>query len=39
MKVYTDYHNMGGNTWIDTLHDEVMHWEIVEDETELKVDN
>ena len=39
MKLYSDYHDMGGNTWIDALHDEVMHWEIVEDETELKVDN
>ena len=39
MKLYNDYHDMGGNTWIDTLHNEVMHWEIVEDESELKVDN
>lgn len=39
MKLYIDYHDMGGNTWIDTLHNEVMHWEIVEDESELKVDN
>ena len=39
MKLYSDYHDMGGNTWIDSLYNEVMHWEIVEDETELKVDN
>lgn len=35
MKLYTDYHDMGGNTWIDTLHSEVMTWEIVQDESEL----
>jgi len=29
---------MGGNTWIDTLHNEVIGWEIVEDESELKLD-
>lgn len=39
IKFYTDYHSMGGNTWIDSLYKEVMSWEIVEDETELKVDN
>ena len=39
MKIYNDYHSMGGNTWIDMLHAEVITWEIVEDETELKVDN
>ena len=39
MKLYTDYHDMGGNTWIDTLYSEVMKWQIVEDEGELKVDN
>lgn len=39
MKLYKDYHIMGGNTWIDSLHNEVIHWEIVEDERELKVDN
>ena len=36
MKLYNDYHDMGGNTWIDSLYKEVMHWEIVEDEVELK---
>ena len=39
IKLYSDYHDMGGNTWIDSLYKEVMHWEIVEDESELKVDN
>ena len=39
MKLYNDYHDMGGNTWIDSLYKEVIHWEIVEDENELKVDN
>lgn len=36
MKLYTDYHKAGGNTWIDSLHQEVMTWEIVQDENELK---
>ena len=36
MKLYSDYHEMGGNTWIDSLYNEVMQWEIVEDEGELK---
>ena len=36
IKLYNDYHEMGGNTWIDTLHDEVITWEIIEDESELK---
>lgn len=39
IKLYKDYHEMGGNTWIDTLHDEVITWETVEDDTELKLDN
>jgi hypothetical protein len=26
---------MGGNTWIDALYNEVLTWEIVEDESEL----
>jgi hypothetical protein len=26
---------MGGNTWIDTLYNEVLNWEIVEEENEL----
>jgi len=26
---------MGGNTWIDALYNEVLTWEIVEDEDEL----
>jgi len=24
MKLYNDYHDMGGNTWIDSLYNEVM---------------
>lgn len=36
MKFYNDYHLMGGNTWIDSLYNEVKDWEIVEDESELK---
>ena len=39
MKLYNDYHDMGGNTWIDNLYNEVKCWEIVEDESELKIDN
>ena len=35
MKFYNDYHQMGGNTWIDALYNEVLTWEIVEDEDEL----
>ena len=35
MKLYNDYHSMGGNTWIDTLYEEVKDWEIVEDMDEL----
>lgn len=36
IKFYKDYHSMGGNTWIDTLYEEVLKWEIVEEESELK---
>lgn len=36
MKFYTDYHSMGGNTWIDTLYEEVKDWEVVEDQSEFK---
>lgn len=36
IKFYNDYHSMGGNTWIDTLYEEVIHWEIIHDESELK---
>ena len=36
MKIYEDYHNQGGNTWIDTLYSEVTNWEPVQDESELK---
>lgn len=36
IKFYTDYHDAGGNTWIDTLYEEVKEWDIVHDEDELK---
>lgn len=36
MKLYNDYHQMGGNTWIDSLYEELKDWEIVEDADELK---
>ena len=36
IKFYNDYHSMGSNTWIDALYNEVMTWEIVEDENELE---
>lgn len=36
MKFYIDYHDAGGNTWIDTLYEEVKEWGIVHDEDELK---
>ena len=36
IKLYDDYHSMGGNTWIDSLYKEVIQWEIVEYEDELK---
>ena len=36
IKFYTDYHDAGGNTWIDTLYEEVKEWGIVHDEDELK---
>lgn len=36
IKFYNDYHSMGGNTWIDELYKEVITWEIIEDENELK---
>lgn len=36
LKFYNDYHEMGGNTWIDTLYSEVKDWEAVEKEKDLK---
>lgn len=36
IKLYEDYHEAGGNTWIDTLYSEVIIWETVELEQELK---
>lgn len=35
IKIYKDYKDMDGNTWIDALYSEVITWEIVEDATEL----
>ena len=35
IKIYKDYKDMDGNTWIDALYSEVITWEIVEDESEL----
>ncbi len=36
LKFYNDYHEMGGNTWIDSLYEEVKDWEAVESEKDLK---
>ena len=36
LKLYSDYHSAGGNTWIDSLYKEVVTWETVEFESELK---
>ena len=36
IKFYEDYHSMGGNTWIDALYADVVKWETIEDEDELK---
>lgn len=36
IKIYNDYKPMGGNNWIDALYEELITWEIVEDENELK---
>lgn len=36
IKFYEDYHSMGGNTWIDALYADVVKWETIEDENELK---
>ena len=38
IKFYEDYRSMGGNTWIDALYGEVKDWQIVEDESELKLE-
>ena len=36
IKLYNDYKPMGGNSWIDTLYNEVVTWEIIENENELE---
>lgn len=36
IKFYEDYHQMGGNTWIDSLYKEVVTWDTVQDTNDLK---
>lgn len=36
MKFYTDYKEMHGNTWIDSLYTELIEWPVVETQEELK---
>lgn len=36
MKFYTDYKEMHGNTWIDTLYTELIEWPVVENQEELE---
>lgn len=36
MKFYTDYKEMHGNTWIDTLYTELVEWPVVENQEELE---
>ena len=36
IKLYNDYKEMKGNTWIDALYAELKEWPIVENEEELK---
>lgn len=36
MKFYTDYHEMGGNTWIDQLYNELKDWDTVKNISDLK---
>lgn len=36
MKLYHDYKEMHGNTWIDSLYNEVIEWPIVASQEELK---
>ena len=36
IKLYNDYKPMGGNSWIDALYNEVVTWEIIENENELE---
>lgn len=36
IKLYNDYKEMHGNTWIDSLYNEVKDWPIVESQEELK---
>ena len=36
MKFYTDYKEMHGNTWIDSLYTELIEWPVVENQEELE---
>lgn len=36
IKFYTDYKEMHGNTWIDSLYTELIEWPVVETQEELK---
>lgn len=36
IKLYNDYKPMGGNSWIDSLYQELVNWPIIEFEEELK---
>lgn len=36
IKFYTDYKEMHGNMWIDSLYTELIEWPVVENESELK---
>ena len=36
IKKYTDYKEMHGNTWIDSLYTELIEWPVVENQEELE---
>jgi len=33
--MYEDYKTMGGNTWVDTLYNELINWETIQVEEDL----
>lgn len=35
IKMYEDYKTMGGNTWVDTLYNELINWETIQVEEDL----
>ena len=35
MKLYEDYHEQGGNSFIDDIHAQVITWQIVDTEEEV----